>query len=171
MKPEEKEAVMADFKANKTQLLVSTTVIEVGVDVKNATIMMIYNADRFGLAQLHQLRGRVGRGSKASYCILVADPKNQQGIERMQIMTETTNGFILAQKDLELRGSGEVLGVKQSGMPSFKVGDPIADLNVLQVAQQDAHALVQQPDWQTQPDNVALAQYLKQKLAAIGTLD
>lgn len=171
LKPEEKEAVMAAFKAGDIQVLVSTTVIEVGVDVKNATIMMIYDADRFGLAQLHQLRGRVGRGSKASYCILVADPKNQQGIERMKTMTETTNGFVLAQKDLELRGAGDVLGVKQSGMPAFKVGDPIADLNVLQVAQQDAHAIVQQPDWQTQPDNVALAQYLKVKLAAVGTLD
>lgn len=171
MKPEEKDAVMAAFKAGDIQLLVSTTVIEVGVDVKNATIMMIYDADRFGLAQLHQLRGRVGRGTKASYCILVADPKNQQGIERMQIMTQTTNGFVLAQKDLELRGAGDVLGVKQSGMPEFKVGDPIADLTVLQVAQQDAHAIVQQPDWQSQPDNRALAAYLSQKLAAVGTLD
>lgn len=171
MKPDEKEAVMADFKAGKTQLLVSTTVIEVGVDVKNATVMMIYDADRFGLAQLHQLRGRVGRGEKASYCILVADPKNQQGIERMQIMTETTNGFILAQKDLELRGSGEVLGVKQSGMPSFKVGDPIADLTVLQVAQQDAHTIVATPAWEEQPENQALVHYLKGKLAAVGTLD
>lgn len=171
LKPEEKETVMGAFKAGEIDVLVSTTVIEVGVDVKNATIMMIYDADRFGLAQLHQLRGRVGRGTKASYCILVADPKNQQGIERMQIMTETTNGFVLAQKDLELRGAGDVLGVKQSGMPAFKVGDPIADLNVLQVAQQDAHALVMQPDWQQQPDNQALAQVLKQKLAAVGTLD
>lgn len=171
MKPDEKESVMADFKSGKTQLLVSTTVIEVGVDVKNATVMMIYDADRFGLAQLHQLRGRVGRGEKASYCILVADPKNQQGIERMQIMTETTNGFVLAQKDLELRGSGEVLGVKQSGLPSFKVGDPIADLTVLQVAQQDAHAIVATPSWEQQPENQALAHYLKGKLAAVGTLD
>ncbi|RRK11049.1 ATP-dependent DNA helicase RecG [Lactiplantibacillus garii] len=171
LKPEEKDAVMAAFKAGDIQVLVSTTVIEVGVDVKNATIMMIYDADRFGLAQLHQLRGRVGRGSKASYCILVADPKNQQGIERMQIMTQTTNGFVLAQKDLELRGAGDVLGVKQSGMPVFKVGDPVADLNVLQVAQQDAHAIVQQPDWQDQPAYQALAQYLKVKLAAVGTLD
>ncbi|MDY1545008.1 ATP-dependent DNA helicase RecG [Lactiplantibacillus pentosus] len=171
MKPEEKEAVMAAFKANEIQLLVSTTVIEVGVDVKNATIMMIYDADRFGLAQLHQLRGRVGRGTKASYCILVADPKNQQGIERMQIMTKTTNGFVLAQKDLELRGAGDVLGVKQSGMPAFKVGDPIADLTVLQVAQQDAHAIVQRPNWQDEPENHALATYLSAKLAAVGTLD
>ena len=171
MKAEEKDAVMAAFKAGDIQLLVSTTVIEVGVDVKNATIMMIYDADRFGLAQLHQLRGRVGRGTKASYCILVADPKNQQGIERMQIMTQTTNGFVLAQKDLELRGAGDVLGVKQSGMPEFKVGDPIADLTVLQVAQQDAHEIVQQADWQVQPDNRALAAYLSTKLAAVGTLD
>ena len=89
----------------------------------------------------------------------------------MKTMAETREGFGLAQKDLELQGDGDVLGVKQAGMPAFKVGDPIADLNVLQVAQQDAHAIVQQPDWQTQPDNVALAQYLKVKLAAVGTLD
>ncbi|MFB9770551.1 ATP-dependent DNA helicase RecG [Lactiplantibacillus modestisalitolerans] len=171
LKADEKEAVMTAFKAGEIQVLVSTTVIEVGVDVKNATIMMIYNADRFGLAQLHQLRGRVGRGTQASFCILVADPKNQQGIERMQIMTETTNGFVLAQRDLELRGAGDVLGIKQSGMPEFKVGDPVADLTVLQVAQQDAHAIVQTPDWQTRPEYRALAENLEAKLAAVGTLD
>ena len=89
----------------------------------------------------------------------------------MQIMTKTTNGFVLAQKDLELRGAGDVLGVKQSGMPAFKVGDPIADLTVLQVAQQDAHAIVQRPNWQDEPENHALATYLSAKLAAVGTLD
>ncbi len=98
MKNQEKEVIMEAFKDNQMQILVSTTVIEVGVNVPNATVMLIMDADRFGLAQLHQLRGRVGRGSDASYCILVANPKNELGVERMKIMTETTNGFVLSEK-------------------------------------------------------------------------
>lgn len=138
MKNDEKEAVMQAFKENQYQVLVATTVIEVGVDVKNATVMMIYDADHFGLAQLHQLRGRVGRSDQQSYCILIADPKNKNGVDRMRVMTETNDGFVVSQKDLELRGSGDVLGKKQSGLPDFKVGDPIADLTMLSVAQDEA---------------------------------
>ncbi|MGV0167371.1 ATP-dependent DNA helicase RecG [Furfurilactobacillus sp. WILCCON 0119] len=171
LKNDEKAAVMAAFKADEYDVLVSTTVIEVGVDVPNATVMLIFDADRFGLAQLHQLRGRVGRGKIASTCILVADPKTQDGIARMQVMTETTDGFLLAQKDLELRGSGDVLGIKQSGVPVFKVGDPVAQLNILQIAQQEALTLVETPDWQSQPENRELAGYEQHQLKRHSTLD
>lgn len=162
MKNEEKESVMKAFKANEFQVLVATTVIEVGVDVKNATVMMIYDADHFGLAQLHQLRGRVGRSSLDSYCLLIADPKNQTAIERMQIMTETNDGFVLSQRDLELRGSGDVLGIKQSGMPEFRVGDPVADLKMLSIAQEEAIEIANTDGWDEQPDNQALSQYLNE---------
>ena len=134
MKNQEKEAIMETFKENKMQILVSTTVIEVGVNVPNATVMLIMDADRFGLAQLHQLRGRVGRGNDASYCVLVANPKNELGIERMKIMTETNNGFILSEKDLELRGPGEVFGFRQSGLPQFAIADLVTDSNILEVS-------------------------------------
>lgn len=162
MKTDEKDTIMQGFKANDYQVLVATTVIEVGVDVKNATVMMIYDADHFGLAQLHQLRGRVGRSDQQSYCILIADPKNRNGVNRMKVMTDTNDGFVVSQRDLELRGAGDVLGKKQSGLPDFKVGDPVADVTMLSVAQQEAKQLVDQPDWQKQPENVKLAAYLKQ---------
>ncbi|MGV1202119.1 ATP-dependent DNA helicase RecG [Enterococcus hirae] len=152
MKNQEKEAIMETFKENKMQILVSTTVIEVGVNVPNATVMLIMDADRFGLAQLHQLRGRVGRGSDASYCVLVANPKNELGIERMKIMTETNNGFILSEKDLELRGPGEVFGFRQSGLPQFAIADLVTDSNILEVAHDEAQKLWQLKDWQLLPE-------------------
>lgn len=158
MKPQEKEAVMQSFKDNETQVLVSTTVIEVGVNVPNATIMMIMDADRFGLAQLHQLRGRVGRGDKASYCILVANPKGETGQERMTIMTETTDGFVLSEKDLEMRGPGDFFGSKQSGLPEFRVGDMMADAVILETARKEAFTLCQETNWQKQPANRLLAE-------------
>ncbi len=164
MKAAEKEAIMAAFKKHELDLLVSTTVIEVGVDVPNATVMVILDADRFGLAQLHQLRGRVGRGSKASYCLLVADPKTDYGKARMETMVQTNDGFIIAQKDLELRGPGDVLGSKQAGIPDFRVGDPIADLKILQIAQMEAQQVLAAPDFLTNPENAGLIQYLHQKV-------
>lgn len=163
LKDDEKNQIMADFSANRIQVLVSTTVVEVGVDVPNATVMLIFDADRFGLAQLHQLRGRVGRGQKQAYCILIADPKNQQGVDRMTIMTETTNGFIVAQKDLELRGPGEVFGDRQSGLPTFKVGDPIADFASLQVAQQEVQKIFTADPQLTAPTHLILKEYLQQQ--------
>ncbi len=139
--PDEKEEVMRSFSRNDVQVLVSTTVVEVGVNVPNATFMLIYDAERFGLSTLHQLRGRVGRGDDQSYCILLADPKTEVGKERMKIMTETNDGFVLSEKDLELRGPGDFFGRKQSGMPEFKVADMIHDYRALEVARDDAATL------------------------------
>lgn len=139
---DEKDTVMRSFSQNEVNILVSTTVVEVGVNVPNATTMVIYDAERFGLSQLHQLRGRVGRGSEQSYCILLADPKSETGKERMKIMTETNDGFVLSERDLELRGPGDFFGKKQSGMPIFKVADMVHDYRALEVARQDAVELV-----------------------------
>lgn len=143
LKAEEKDEVMEQFAANEIHVLVSTTVVEVGVNVPNATIMVIYDAERFGLSQLHQLRGRVGRGEKQSYCILIADPKGEVGKERMRIMTETTNGFELSEQDLKLRGPGDFFGTKQSGMPEFKVADMVHDYRALETARKDAQHIVE----------------------------
>ncbi len=139
----EKELAMKEFSQNDTQVLVSTTVVEVGVNVPNASVMVIYDAERFGLSQLHQLRGRVGRGSEQSYCILLADPKSEVGKERMKIMTETNDGFLLSEKDLELRGPGDFFGKKQSGLPEFKIADMVHDYRALETARNDAAALIQ----------------------------
>lgn len=163
MSAEEKAQVMAAFQSGELQVLVATTVIEVGVDNPNATVMLIYDADRFGLAQLHQLRGRVGRGSRQSYCLLVADPKTPEGVTRLETMESSTDGFVLAQKDLELRGSGDVLGAKQSGVPAFKIGDPVADLKLLQLARADAGSLLATPGWDQRDENQPLVYYLKQR--------
>lgn len=140
---EEKEEIMNQFQNNEIQILVSTTVIEVGVNVPNATIMVIYDAERFGLSQLHQLRGRVGRGEKQSHCILIADPKGEVGKERMRIMTETNDGFVLADEDLKLRGPGDFFGRKQSGLPEFKVADMVHDYRALETARKDAVDIIE----------------------------
>lgn len=171
MSADEKEKVMQSFVENKVQLLVSTTVVEVGVDVPNATVMMIYDADRFGLAQLHQLRGRAGRGNAQAYCILVADPKNQTGIERMQIMTKTHNGFVLSQKDLEMRGSGDIFGSRQSGLPEFKIGDPVTDINALVTARDAVQAILDTDPHLQQPQHRNMYQYLQHIDLMSGSFD
>lgn len=142
LKNDEKELVMNEFKNGKYNILVSTTVVEVGVDVKNATVMIIENAERFGLSQLHQLRGRVGRSELQSYCILISSTKNEETLTRLKIMEQTNNGFIIAEKDLAIRGPGEFLGVRQSGMPDFTIADISKDTEILQNARNDAFDLV-----------------------------
>jgi len=146
MKPAEKEKVMSAFVAGETKILVSTTVIEVGVDVPNASVMIVEHAERFGLSQLHQLRGRVGRGAEKSYCILLtSDKKTAVAEERLGIMAQTTDGFRIAEKDLELRGPGELLGTKQSGLPEFRIGNIVRDHEILEKAKQEAEFYLAKP--------------------------
>lgn len=145
MVSEEKEAMMASFKNNRTHVLVSTTVVEVGVNVPNATLMVIYDADRFGLSQLHQLRGRVGRGNSQSYCVLVANARSETSMEKMRMMTETSDGFRLSAFDLKLRGPGDFFGKKQSGLPAFRLADMVHDYRTLAAARDDAARFVKDP--------------------------
>ncbi len=165
MKPEDKDKVMAEFKDKKYDILVSTTVVEVGVDVPNATVMMIENAERFGLSQLHQLRGRVGRSSIQSYCILVSS--SQQAEDRLEIMVKTNDGFVIAEKDLELRGPGEFLGVRQSGLPELHLTDLTRDLEILEIARKSAFEFAQDKNIE---DYNALKSYLDNTLATASDL-
>ena len=163
MKTAEKEAVMADFKAGTIQVLVATTVIEVGVDVPNATVILIEHAERFGLAQLHQLRGRVGRGNQQSYCLLMANSFGRGRMqsrgramgsamgseeslstarERLEALVRSHDGFVIAEDDLRIRGPGEFLGLRQWGMPEFRVANLVSDADLLQQARQEAFSLL-----------------------------
>ena len=142
LKNDEKDKVMSDFKDGKYNILVSTTVVEVGVDVPNATVMLIENAERFGLSQLHQLRGRVGRSKHQSYCILFTATKSQETKERLNIMTQTNDGFVIAEKDLQLRGPGEFLGTRQSGLPDLIISDIVRDAKILEIARNEAHNFI-----------------------------
>ena len=144
MKAKEKETVMAAFAAGEVHILVSTTVVEVGVDVPNATVMVVEDADRFGLSQLHQLRGRVGRGQHKSYCILISDNRNEETRQRLQVMTKTTDGFKIAEEDLRLRGPGDFFGQRQHGLPALKVADLSCDMALLQEARAAAETLMEQ---------------------------
>ncbi|PZE22512.1 ATP-dependent DNA helicase RecG [Paenibacillus xerothermodurans] len=159
----EKDAAMRSFSENQTHVLVSTTVIEVGVDVPNATLMVVYDAHRFGLSQLHQLRGRVGRGEHQSYCVLLADPKNEVGKQRMQAMTDTNDGFEIARRDLELRGPGDFFGTKQSGLPDFRLADLAADFATMEQARDDAAEFVRRPDFWTAAVYSPLREYLQRE--------
>jgi len=144
LKPEEKEAVMASFKANEIHILVATTVIEVGIDVPNATVMVVEHAERFGLSQLHQLRGRIGRGSHSSRCFLIAsDRLSDDGVKRLRVMEATTDGFRIAEADLEIRGPGDFLGTRQAGLPEFRVASILRDGRILEEARREAFTLVE----------------------------
>ncbi|MFZ5816744.1 MAG: ATP-dependent DNA helicase RecG [Bacillota bacterium] len=164
LRPAEKEAVMEQFRRGEIQVLVATTVVEVGVDVPNASMIIIEGADRFGLSQLHQLRGRVGRGPHQSYCVLISDAKNEEARERMQVMQKYADGFSLSEKDLELRGPGEFFGTRQHGMPDLKVANPIADLPILEKARAEALELVRQDPQLRRAEHQALRQAIRARL-------
>ncbi len=147
----EKEQVMEDFRAGKYHTLVSTTVIEVGVDVPNATVMMIENSERFGLSQLHQLRGRVGRGRDQSYCVLVADTRSPETKERLNVMVQTNNGFVIAESDLKIRGPGEIMGTRQSGLPDLILADLVQDAGILEIAREASFEFAKTEDIENYP--------------------
>lgn len=159
----QKDEIMAAFAAGEINILVTTSVIEVGVDVANANMMVIYNADRFGLSQLHQLRGRIGRGQTQSYCVFLADPKTDSGKARMKIIALTNDGFKLAEEDLKMRGEGDLFGKAQSGLPEFRVGDVVNNYNTLVVAQKEARALIAADPDLSDPGHKALKQVLEYK--------
>ena len=168
MKPDEKEAVMADFSAGKVQLLVATTVVEVGVDVPNATIILIENAERFGLSQLHQLRGRVGRGDKKSTCILLSDNDGEDNKRRLKVMKETCDGFVIAKEDLKLRGAGDFFGYRQHGMPSLGLADLLEDTALFAKAQAAAAEILQADPGLQKPEHAVLKRQIDEMAAESG---
>ena len=153
MKPREKEAVMAAFAAGETQVLVSTTVIEVGVDVPNAALIIIENAERFGLSQLHQLRGRVGRGKHQSYCVLITNTRSVEAMQRLRTLASTADGFKISEEDLKLRGPGDFFGSRQHGLPQMKLADLAGDMRLLSEAQESARRLLMADPTLSQPEN------------------
>ncbi len=161
----QKAALMGRFREGEVRVLVSTTVIEVGVDVPNATVMVVQHADRYGLSQLHQLRGRIGRGSKKSYCLLFSDAQGDAPRERLGILCATNDGFRIAEEDLRLRGPGELLGTRQHGIPAFKVADLIGDFALLEHARDDAAALLRSDPILGRREHVALRQQLSRRFA------
>lgn len=163
MRPKEKDDIMNRFKNGEIDILISTTVIEVGVDVPNASIMVIEDAQRFGLAQLHQLRGRVGRGEYKSYCILKYNGNGQNTKERMKVMCETNDGFVISQKDLELRGSGDFFGTMQHGIPDFKIANLFTDMDILKLAQEAAVSIVDKDEKLEKEENKLLKELVKNK--------
>ena len=165
MKPKDKDAVMRAFAAGETDILVSTTVIEVGVDVPNAALMVVENAERFGLSQLHQLRGRVGRGPHKSWCILVSDNDSAETKARLDIMCRTNDGFQIAERDLQMRGPGDFFGSRQHGLPEMHVADLGADMKVLQEAQQEARLLLDADPGLCAPEHAALRERVERLLA------
>lgn len=167
MRPSEKDDVMKRFISGETDILVSTTVIEVGVNVPNAALMVIENAERFGLSQLHQLRGRVGRSGYQSYCILFNDSKSELARERMKVMTETTDGFVISEKDLELRGPGDFFGTRQHGIPELKIANLYRDMEVLKKAQEAAEILIRDDRLLEAEENRLLGQAVSEKFSGV----
>ena len=167
MKQQEKDRIMEAFGRNEIQILVSTTVIEVGIDVPNAAVIMIENAERFGLAQLHQLRGRVGRGKYQSYCIFMTASKSAETKERLDILNHSNDGFFIAGEDLKLRGPGDLFGIRQSGILDFKVGDVFQDAKILQNASEDAGRILEDDPELNAPENAGLRHYIDRKISEI----
>ncbi|MGQ9525896.1 MAG: ATP-dependent DNA helicase RecG, partial [Armatimonadota bacterium] len=167
MRPAEKDAVMEAFRAGRIHVLVSTTVVEVGVDVPNACVMVVEDAERFGLAQLHQLRGRVGRGEHQSYCVLLADPRTPEGQARLDVMVNTNDGFRIAEEDLRLRGPGEFYGTRQSGIPDFRIADIVRDISILEQARSDAQELVGSDPQLRHAEHQVLAEEVRRRFPSI----
>jgi ATP-dependent DNA helicase RecG len=164
LKSEEKEAIMADFKARRLQILVSTIVIEVGIDVPNASVMVIEHAERFGLSQLHQLRGRVGRSRDPAQCLLIAPYRRSEDAEqRLRVMEKTTDGFKIAEEDLAIRGPGELLGTQQSGLPELRVGDFVKDFPLLAEARKEAFAVIDRDPALTAPEHFPVRETLAER--------
>jgi ATP-dependent DNA helicase RecG len=153
VEPEEKDAIMQRFRRGETKALIATSVIEVGIDVPNANIMLIENAERFGLAQLHQLRGRIGRGEHKSFCILLSDAKTDDAREKLTTMEKSTDGFVIAEADLRLRGPGDILGTAQSGLPPLKIGNVLADAELMRLARQSAMEIFERDPKLAKPEN------------------
>jgi ATP-dependent DNA helicase RecG len=165
MKSKEKEAVMHDFKDQKINMLVSTIVIEVGVDISNASVMIIEHAERFGLSQLHQLRGRIGQGRHMSYCILVSEPKTDDAKHRISAMLKTQDGFKIAEEDLEIRGPGEFFGTRQHGLPELKIANIIRDRDILEIARDEAFDLIKRDRFLRLPENRLIRENLLAKFS------
>ncbi len=172
MRPAEKAEVMQRFRSGAVRALVSTTVIEVGVDVPNATVMVIQHAERYGLSQLHQLRGRIGRGSRSSYCLLFSDAVGEVSSARLAILCETSDGFRIAEEDLRLRGPGEMLGKRQHGLPAFRVADLVGDLDLLEQARDDAAVILRADGDLTQREHLPLRKAMSKRYAEVlGLID
>ncbi|MEG1858157.1 MAG: helicase-related protein, partial [Pseudoflavonifractor sp.] len=170
MKAREKDGVMASFAAGELDVLVATTVIEVGVDVANAALMVVENAERFGLSQLHQLRGRVGRGRYASYCVLVSSTRSEETRARLKVMTDTADGFKISEEDLKLRGPGDFFGARQHGLPQLRIADLAGDMRVLKQAQTAAEHLLADDPTLERPEHTLLLEQVKHLFAENGEI-
>ena len=168
MKASEKDVIMQSFAEGKTEAIVATTVVEVGVDVPNATVMIIENAERFGLSQLHQLRGRVGRGENQSYCIMIYKSSGETAKERMKIMCETNDGFKISEKDLEIRGPGEFLGTRQHGLPAMRVGNLMSDMQILRDAHDAAFEILENDPTLSMTENQELKNNINKNIEQLG---